>query len=82
MEGSVITKAEEVELQALALDHTYIGDIIDVDRRIVWLCRDRAEARKLGTMEAHPVVILLMLVSECLEDFGSIVLAIDRSLGA
>ena len=82
MEGSVITEAEEVELQALALDHPYIGDIIDVDRRIVWLCRDRAEARELGTMEAHPVVILLMLVSECLEDFGRIVLTIDRSLGA
>ena len=76
MEGTVITEAEEVELEALALDHLHIRDIADVYGRIVGLPGDGAEAGELGAVEAHPVVPLLMLVGEGLEHLGGIVLSV------
>ena len=76
MEGTVITEAEEVELEALALDHLHIRDIADVYGRIVGLSGDGAEAGELRAVEAHPVVIALMLVGEGLEHLGGIVLPV------
>ena len=76
MEGTVITEAEEVELEALALDHLHIRDIADVYGRIVGLSGDGAVAGELGAVEAHPVVIALMLVGEGLEHLGGIVLSV------
>ena len=76
MEGTVITEAEEVELEALALNHLHIGDVADVYGRIVGLSGDGAEAGELGAVEAHPVVIALMLVGEGLEHLGGIVLPV------
>ena len=76
MEGTVITEAEEVELEALALDHLHIRDIADVYGRIVGLSGDGAEAGELGAVEAHPIVIALMLIGEGLEHLGGIVLPV------
>ena len=76
MEGTVITEAEEVELEALALDHLHIRDVADVYGRIVGLSGDGAEAGELGAVEAYPVVIALMLVGEGLEHLGGIVLSV------
>ena len=72
----MIAEAEEVELEALALYHAHIGDVVDVDGRIVGLCRDGAEAGELGAVEAHPVVVALMLVGEGLQYLRSVVLAV------
>ena len=76
MEGTMIAEAEEVELEALALDHLHVGDVADVYGRIVGLPGDGAEAGELGAVEAHPVVSLLMLVREGLEHLGGIVLPV------
>ena len=76
VEGTVIAEAEEVELEALALDHLHVGDVADVYGRIVGLPGDGAEAGELGAVEAHPVVSLLMLVREGLEHLGGIVLPV------
>ena len=76
VEGTVIAEAEEVELEALALDHLHIRDIADVYGRIVGLPGDGAEASELRAVEAHPVIITLMLVGEGLEHLGGIVLSV------
>jgi len=76
VEGTMVAEAEEIELETLALDHAHIRDIVDVDRRIVGLSGDGAEAGELGAVEAHPVVIALMLVGEGLQHLRGVVLAV------
>ena len=49
---------------------------MSVDGRIVGLCRDGAEAGELGAVEAHPVVVALMLVGEGLQYLRSVVLTV------
>ena len=78
VEVSVITEAEEVELETLALDHAYIGNVHDANLSKVRLSGNRAQRRELRAVEPHPVVVALMLVSECLEHLRSIVHAVLR----
>ena len=76
VEVTVAAKAEEIEFEALALHHAVVGNVADADLGEVRLARDRAQGRELRAVEAHPVIVLGMLVLEGLEDLGSIVLAV------
>ena len=67
--GPVIAEAEEIELEALALDHAHIGDVVDVDGRIVGLCRDGAEAGELGADEFDEIVVVGVFVVERFQNF-------------
>ena len=73
----VPAEAEEVELQALALDHAFGGEVADAYFGKVRLPGDGAEARKLGAVEAHPIVVFRMFVGKRLQHLGRIVLAVD-----
>ena len=68
MKVPVVAEAEQVQLQALALDHALARHISDVNRGEVGLPRDRAQAGELGAVELHKVVIARVLVLEGLED--------------
>ena len=46
----------EIELQALALHHLHVGEVIDPDRGKIGLSRDGAQARKLRAFEMYPVI--------------------------
>ena len=73
VEIPVIPKTEQIQFQALALNHPDVRNIADPDLREVRLPRDRAQARELRTVEPHPVVVALMLVDERLQDLRSVV---------
>ena len=74
VEAAMIAEGEEVKLQALALHHSLVGQIADANLCEVWLTCDWAKSRELRAVEAHPIVVLRMLVLERLQDFRSIVL--------
>ena len=76
MEISVIAEREQVEFQALTLHHEFIGNIHNPDFSKVGLPRNRAKGGELRTVEAHPVVIFLVFIVECLQHLWSIVLLI------
>ena len=67
VEVSVVSAAEKIELEALALDHLHVRDIADAELREVRLSWNRTEGGELRAVETHPVVIALMLVFECLK---------------
>ncbi len=67
VEVAVIAKREEVELQALRLDHALRWDIHNLDFGKVGLPRDGTERRELGAVELHPVVVALVLVLKRLQ---------------
>ena len=73
VEIPMIPEAEKVQLQTLALDHPHVRNITDPDLGEVRLSRDRAQARELRAVEPHPVVVVLMLVDERLQNLRSIV---------
>ena len=73
MEIPVVAETEQVQFQALALDHPNVRDITDPDLGEVRLTSDRAQARELRAVEPHPVIVALMLVDERLQDLRSIV---------
>ncbi len=73
VEVAVIAEAEKVELQALALYHPFVGHIRDAYLCKVGLPRDGAEARELGAVELHPVVVSRMLVDKRLQHFRGII---------
>ena len=62
MKGPVIAETEQIQFQALAFHHFYIGNIIDVDGGEIRLAGDRTEAGKFRTVEAHPVIIVRCLL--------------------
>ena len=72
----VIAEREEVQLQALALDHALVGYVADAYLGKVGLACDRAEGGEFGAVEAYPVVVLGMTVLECLKHLGGIVLTV------
>ena len=76
VEVAVAAEAEEVELEALALDHPHVGDVADAQLREVRLARNRAQGRELRAVETHPIVVVAVLVLEGLEHAGIIVLAV------
>ena len=82
VEVAMITKTEEIELEALAFDHLDVWNIADDNVCEVWLTSDRTEARELWAVELDPVVVLLMLVDERLQHFWSIILSVHCLLVA
>ena len=74
METAVIAEREEVELEALAFHHALVGEVADAYLREVGLSGDRTERGEFRAVEAHPVVVLGMLVLECFQHFRVVVL--------
>lgn len=81
VEGPVVAEAEEVNLQALALHHTEIRDIGNLDLCEVGLTGDGAETGELRTQKLHPVVYVPVLILESLEDARVVVLGKLPRLG-
>ena len=77
VETSVVAEAEEIELQALALDHPEVRDIGDAYLREVRLTGDRAQGREFGTVEAYPVVVVRMLVLKCFQHLGGVIILVN-----
>ena len=73
VEIPMIPKTEQIQFQALALDHPHVRNITDPDLGEVRLSRDRTQARELRAVEPHPVIVALMLVDERLQNLRSIV---------
>jgi len=73
MEIAVVAEREEVELQALRLDHPFARHIENLYLSEVWLTGDRTEGCELWAVKLHPVVVLRVFVLEGFEYFRSIV---------
>jgi hypothetical protein len=73
VEVSVVSEAEKIELETLALDHLDVRDIADAKLCEVRLSCNRTERGELRAVETHPVVIALVLVFECLQYLRSVV---------
>ena len=73
VEITVVAEAEQIQFQALALNHPDVRNITDPDLREVRLPSDRTQARELRAVEPHPVIVALMLVDECLQNLRSVV---------
>ena len=82
MEVPVITEAEEIEFQALALHHQGTRNIIDDDMSEVGLTSLGAQRGKLGTIQSDKVLVLRMFVLKRLQHLGGIIIAILRVLVA
>ena len=82
MEIAVVAEAEQVELQALALDHALARDIVDNDMAEVGLARLGTQRGELGAIERHHIVVLGVLVLEGLKHIGTVVKLIGRALVA
>ena len=76
MKVAMIAEAEEVELEALALHHLDIRDVLDADLGKVRLAGDGAEAGELRAVEAHPVIMFGVLVLKGFQNFRSVVLTV------
>ena len=82
MEVAVVAEGKEVEFQALAFDHALAGNVGDANLGKVGLAGDGAERGELRAVEAHPIVVVGMLVDEGFEHFGSVVVGILCALAA
>ncbi len=80
MKIAVVAEGEEVELEALTLYHPFAGDVTDIDVSEIRLTGLRAECRELRAVEGHEIFILGVLVRECLQHLGIIVVAILHAL--
>ena len=82
VEIAMIAKGEEIEFEAFALYHLYIGDVRNTDFGEIRLASDGTERGELWAVEAHPVVIFLVLVDKRLEHFGCVVGGILSALAS
>ena len=82
MEVAVVAETEEVELEALALDHAHTRDVVDDDVAKVGLTRLGAQRSELGAVERHHRFILGVLVLEGLKHVGALVKLVGRALVA
>ena len=82
MEIAVVAETEEVQLQALALDHAHARDIIDDDVAKVGLTRLGAQRSELGAVESHHIFVLGVLVLKGFQHVGTIIELILRTLVA
>ena len=73
VEVAVVAEAEEVELEALALDHEAVGDVVDDYLAEVGLVSLGAERSELRAGECDKIVVLRMLVFESFEHLRSVV---------
>ena len=76
VEVAVVAETEEIEFQTFALHHAPGGNVADAYFGKVWLARDGAETRELWAVEAHPVVVVGMLVFKRFEHLRRVVLPI------
>ena len=76
MEITMVTEAEEVEFEALALHHQRTRDVIDNDMSKVRLARLGTKRGELGTVERHQIVVLRVFVLESLQHLRRIVIAV------
>ena len=74
VEGPVVAETEKVNLEALALHHTEIRDVGDLDLCEVGLTGDGAETGELRAQKLHPVVYVPVLILESLENARVVVL--------
>ena len=81
MKVAMVTKAEEIQLQALALNHAHVGHIADTYLGKVGLTRNGAQRGKLGSIKTHPIVVVWMLIYKGFKHLGGIIVAVAR-LGA
>lgn len=78
MEVSMVAEAEEIELEALALNHPVVRDIADADFRKVRLACNRAETGEFRAIETYPIIIFRMLVLEGFKYLRSIIHLVIR----
>ena len=84
MEIPMVTEAEEVEFQTLALHHSLSRYVENPDFCEIGLTCNRAKRGELRTVELHPIIVLRMTVLECLQHLrgvgGSIVGLLTKQL--
>jgi hypothetical protein len=73
VEVAVISEAEKIELEALALHHAYIRNVADANFCKIRLSRDRAETSELWTVKAYPVIVVGVFVDKRFQHLWSIV---------
>lgn len=73
VEVAVVAETEEVELQALALYHAHVGDILYANLGKVGLTRDGAQRCELGAVELHPIVVARVFVYKCFKHLGGVI---------
>ena len=76
VEITMITEREEIELKALALNHSHVRNILYLYLCKVRLSGNRTERCELRTVEQYPIVVLWMLVLKALKHLRSIVLTV------
>lgn len=64
---AVVAEAEQIQLQAFALDHAHIRYIIDVEMSEIGLSCLGAQGCEFRTVETYQVITILMLVDEGLK---------------
>ena len=64
VEVAVISEAEKIELEALALHHAYIRNVADANFCKIRLSRDRAETGELWAVKAYPVIVVGVFVDK------------------
>ena len=73
VESAMVAETEKVEFQALALDHSDVGNIADPDLGEIRLPGNRAQRSELRAIEPHPIITTGMHVLEGLKDLGSVI---------
>ena len=82
MKVTMVAETEQVQFQALALDHALTWDVVDDDAAKVGLARLGSQRGELGTIERHNIFILGMLVLEGFQHVGAVVKLILSALVA
>ena len=76
VEVTMITEGEEIEFQALALDHAVTRQVENLYLGKVGLSGNGTQRGELRTVELHPIVIVGMLVLEGLQQRRVIIVGI------
>ena len=73
MEIAVVAEREQIQFQALALDHLGARDIRDDDFAEIGLSGLGTQRRKFGTGEGHEIFVVGMLIVKGLKHLGTVV---------
>jgi hypothetical protein len=76
MEIAVVAEGEEIEFEALALDHPLAWDITDVDMSEIRLSGKGAEGREFRTVKGDQILVFGMLVLKGLENRRVVLVAV------
>ena len=82
MKVAVVAEAEQIELEALALDHADARDVVDDDAPKVGLPRLGTQRGELRAVERDQVVVLGVLVVKRLKHLWRVAEAVLRALVA